>query len=129
MTSMPAYTLARVMTQQAVIMRSTATEDGFGAERSPVWREHVTSPCAFWWDKATGTRSANRRYANVSRDVAVSAGGMMLPVGTDVTEQDQVARILDASGNVLIDGVFTIVAVLFEFDHMELDVERTSLGA
>jgi hypothetical protein len=123
------FTLGTSMVQQAVIERSVASEDAAGAERSPVWRAHVTVPCAFWWDKATGTRSANRRFVNVSRDVAVSAGGMIIPSGTDVTVQDRVAAVLHADDSVLINGVFTILAVLNEFTHMEIDVERTGLGA
>lgn len=128
MTSILDYTLAKSMTQQAVIIRSISGEDDYGAQRTPVWQAHVTVPCAFWWDKATGTRSANRRYVNVSRDVPVSAGGMVIPSGTDVTEQDQIKRILNLDDSVWVEGIFTIVAVLDEFTHMELDIERTALG-
>ena len=129
MTSIPAYTLSRLMTRQAVIQRDQSEPDSYGADRAPVWADHVTVPCAFWWDKATGTHSANRTMVNVSRDVPVSAGGMLIPSGTDVTEDDRILRLLNPDGSVWVEGIFTIIAVLNEYTHMEVDVERTSLGA
>ena len=82
-----------------------------------------------WWDKSEGARSANRTYVTPSRAVPMSEGGMICPLGTDITEQDRIAQLLDSNGNLLVDGIMTITAVLYQQDHMEVDLFRTALGA
>lgn len=126
---MLAYTLAQLYTMQAVVERDVSEGDGYGAPTKPNWEYLLTVPCRLWWQRSTGVRSANREYVTPARMVPISEGGMILPSGTDVTEQDRVVAIQDRQGNPLIDGIFSITSVLNEEDHMEISVTRTHLGA
>lgn len=128
------YTLQRMMVQQAVLERDVSEPDAYGADSAPDWRPLNTVPCLLWWDRSSGARSANRSYVSTSRQVAVSQGGIMLPAGTDVTEQDRIVQINKFDPAVdqwVLDvvGLFTIVAVLNQQDHVELSVTRPNLGA
>lgn len=129
MTNLVGYTLEKLLIQQAVIERDASLSDWWGGDDGPNWQPHITVACRLWWDKSSGARSANREYVSVSRDVPVSEGGMLLPSGTDVTQADRITQVLDATGNLYITGIFEIVAVLNEQTHMEIDVQRTQLGA
>ena len=125
---MLAYTLERLLTQKAVIERNEAAGDNFGADGRSNWQEHLTVSCRLWWDKF-GARSPSRTYVDPARTVPISEGGILVPLGTDVTEKDRIARILDGNGDPYIEGNFTITAVMNEEDHMELAIERAHLGA
>ncbi len=138
MGAFPTLTLVRLMeNQQAVIARDQAESDSFGAQRRqrrPVWKEHLTSPCLVWWDRSSGARSANREYTSPVRDAPVSLGGMLLPLGTDISTEDRILRVNQLNlgtrkFDLLIEGVFQIVAVLNQFTHIEVSVERTSTVA
>lgn len=129
MTSIPQYTINRLLIQQAVLERDVAQDDRYGGQNPPEWEELATVPCRLYWDKSTGARSANRTYVSVSREVPISEGGMIIPSGTDVTEEDRVVRVLTSTGDLFVDGIFEIVAVINQFTHFELSVQRTGLGA
>lgn len=132
---MLAYTLERMLTQQAVIERDMGGLDEYGGDEPTNWQPHVTVPCRLWWARSSGARSANRVYVDPSRQVPVSEGGVIVPLGTDVTEQDRIARVEEFDQEserweTLVEGVVQIIAVLNQDgDHLELSVERTSLGA
>lgn len=126
---MLAYTLDRLLTEQCVIERNMAPGDVFGASTTPNWEFLNQVPCRLTWDRSSGIRSANRTYVSAARTVPMDEGIMVIPLGTDVTEKDRIVQILDQNDNVLISGVFTIVAVLFQEEHMELNVGRAQLGA
>lgn len=112
----------------AVFQRNYAVGDAYGGEVPPDWQLLSTVPCIQWWDKSTGIRSANREYVTVTRTVPVSEGALLIPAGTDVTQDDRVTQIVDGSGDVIVEGVFDITGVIEQRTHMELYVMRTSLG-
>ena len=123
------YTLQRLFTEQAVVERDTAGEDAYGASTGPNFEYHATVPCRLWWDKSSGARAANRVYVSPSRTVPTSVGGMIVPLGTDINENDRVTAVRDRQGNPKVDGIFQVSAVLYEEDHIELDLVRVHLGS
>jgi hypothetical protein len=126
---MLAYTLDRLLTQTAVIQRNVAAADAFGADVPPDWQPHLTVACLLWWARSTGARSANRTYVSPARQAAVSEGGLLMPLGTDVTEQDRIMQINTPPSEEPVAGLLEIVAVLNQWDHLEVEVTRVHLGA
>lgn len=112
----------------AVIERDMGVGDAYGGESSPNWRTLSTVPCVLVWNRSTGTRSASRTYVTPARTVSEQEGMFVIPAGTDVTEEDRVARFVDADGNVIEDGLFLIGVLLEQGTHLELYVERAHLG-
>jgi hypothetical protein len=126
---MLAYTFNQLLTEQVVIERDVSEGDAYGAPTKPDWQWIATVPCRLWWMRSTGVRSANREYVTPAREVPISEGGMILPLGTDITQQDRITAVQDRQGNPYVDGVFTITAVVNEEDHLEIDFTRTTVGA
>lgn len=126
---MLAYTQARLLIQTADIVRNTAGFDAFGAEEAANWQPHLTVPCRAWWTRSSGARSANRVYVDPAREAPVQEGGLMVALGTDVTESDRIMGIANANGTPFLDGLFQITAVLVFDDHMELNMLRVQSGA
>lgn len=131
---MLAYTFNALLTEQAVIERDKSSPDGYGSTTTPDWQYHATVPCRLWWDRSSGVRSANRTYVSPARDVAMDEGGLLVALGTDITELDRITVInvynaAKGSWEPYVTGNFTITAVLSQEDHMEVDVSRAHLGA
>ena len=112
----------------AVLERDMAEPDAYGGTQKPNWQPLSTVECVLVWNKSTGTRSANRTYVSPDRRVPVSESFMIVPAGTDVTENDRVAQILDVDGAGTVEGQFTITAVLNQETHIEVYMERMVLG-
>lgn len=127
---MLAYTLQRLLTMLAVIERDQATVDGYGQQTRSDWQPAGTIPCRLWWFRGEAIRSAQRLYVDPARTVPVDEGGLMVPLGVDVTERDRVKRLLwAADGSPYVEGPFAITAVNAQEDHAEIMVIRTRLGA
>ena len=122
------FDLEQIYTEQAVIERDMAQGDAYGSPGRPDWQHLSTVPCRLWWDKSAGVRSANAEYVTPARDVPVQRGGILVPAGTDITEQDRITAIQDRSGNPLISGEIKVVAVLDQGSYLELNVSRAHLG-
>lgn len=129
------YTLNRLLTEQAVIERNMAGQDAYGADRPDDWQLHVTVACLSWWDRSAGVRSANRTYVDPARTVPISQGGMLLPLGTDVTEKDRITQInvydpVEGEWVPGVVGIIEIAAILDQStDHLEVNIIRAHLGA
>lgn len=131
---MLSYTLSGLLTEKAVIQRDMGQVDAYGADGTPDWQDHLTVPCRIWWLKGTGARSANRTYISPARTASVSEGGMMLALGTDVTERDRITQVLRVDAETgswmpYVEGIIVISAVVAQEDHMELSISRAQLGA
>ena len=122
------YTLNQLFTQRATVYRNVTSGDGYGAPAPEDFQYRSTVRCRLWWQHSSGVRSANRTYVSPGRTVPVAEGGMIVPVGTDITEQDRVVEITDNQGNVLYASNFTVVAVINNEDHIELSLIETTLG-
>lgn len=127
------FTLQQLMTDQCVIQRAKRSYDGGGAESEPVWQPHLTVPCRLWWDRSSGVRSVQREYVSPTRTADLSAGGLLVPSGTDVLRTDRISEIQSLNPQTgewvtYISGNIEISAVLSEEDHMEINFIRTNLG-
>lgn len=118
------YTLDRITeSENAVLERNIAVPDKFGGSTELDWQVYLTVRCRFWWWHSEGARSAAREYGEDERNVNLRGGGMLLPLGTEVTDEDRLGRILDPEGNPIVDtGPFRIVAVLQLASHLELSL-------
>ena len=112
------YTLDQLWNQRAVVERNISSGDAYGAPNPADWQYHSTVRCRLWWSHSTGIRSANRTYVSQNRSVPVSQGGMIVPLGTNITEQDRITQVIDANGNVLYDAVFTVTSVINNETHI-----------
>lgn len=126
---MIAYTLNRLLTQQAVLQRDTAQLDNFGGLAKVGWQPYITVPARLFWYRSEGLRSSQREYADQERLIPLQIGGLIVPLDTNVTETDQVASVLNADGTVYVAGPFQITAALNVETHMELALYRSHLGA
>lgn len=119
-----AYTLNRLLTQQAPIERDTATTDAFGGETKAKREVVETVRCRFWWWRESGSRSPSREYATPERTINFTGGGILLELDANVKDGDHVANIQDPDGNVLVDGPFRVIAVQLLEDHREAALMR-----
>src|SRR5438132_797565 len=115
--------LDQVLTQHVELQRDQATADAYGAETAPNWQSLATVRCRFWW-WTQGYRGPAHEGVSPERTVSVGDGGLLVPLGTDVTALDRVADILDAQFNVVQAGPLEIVAVSAQETHIELYVRR-----
>lgn len=105
------YTMNKLLeNQQAVILRNVTSADQWGANPGEGWQVLATVPCLMWWDHESA-RGPARLYATPQREIALSEGGMLFPVGTDITEADRIQQITDTDGNVLVYGPFDVIGV------------------
>ena len=128
-----AFTLQALMTEQCVLQRSVRGFDGGGAPLKPDWQPHLTIPCRLWWDKSTGVRSVQREYISPARTADLSAGGLLIPAGTDVLRTDRISEIRQLDPQTgewvpYITGNMEISAVITQEDHMEINFLRTNVG-
>lgn len=107
------------LTHRATIQRSSSGTSDWNVEDDPTWADHLTAlPCRAW---ATAGREA---VANSNTPVVVEDWRMIVPLDTDVTENDRVAIVTDRSGTVLAGA--QIRSVLRNQDHLELLLVRAN---
>jgi hypothetical protein len=123
-----AYTQNMLFIHQAVIERDVATTDQYGADTPPDFQVLATVPCRLFWARGSGMRS-QKELETPQRLAAVTSGGVMFPLGTDLNEADRIARILDSNGDLYIEGTFEVLAAAAQETHLEVSVVRPHLGA
>lgn len=120
------YTRSRTFIESAVFQRDISSTDALGAAQAAEWEEYATSKCRVWWWKGSKStdKSASEQYARPQATINVTGGDMAVPLGTDVTDEDRVARVLNADGTVFAEGPFRVLSVNPYKDHLELSLER-----
>jgi hypothetical protein len=123
---MLAFTLAKIMVQLAVIERDQAKPDAFGAEVATDWKALSTVACRLWWWKGSkGTdKSASAQYGTPQATINVTGGDMCVPLGTDITDMDRIAKVTSLSGDLVEEGPFRVLSVNQYETHIELSLER-----
>lgn len=107
------------LTHRATIQRATLEPDGWNSDGDPTWEPHLADlPCRAW---ATAGRET---VANSNTPVVVEDWRMIVPLDTDVTENDHVTSVTDRSGTVL--AAAQIRSVLRNQDHLELLLVRAA---
>ena len=102
------------LTHRCTIERGSSSPDAWGNPGVPTWSAHLSDqPCRAW---ATAGREA---VTDTTTVVVIEDVRLILPLGTDVTEQDRIASVT-YRGETTQDGPLGIRAVLVNADHIEL---------
>ena len=109
------------MTMRATVQRNTpAGEDGFGGPGAATWGSHLASlPC---WAYTKG----EREIIDGDKTVVLADHKMMVPLGTDVTEDDRVTAIKDRLAVNIIANTMRIHSVIRRTDHIEVGLEEVA---
>lgn len=109
------------LTMIAHIERNSVTgKDAWNMPLPGVFQPHAEVPC-FAYSKS------GRDVVDGKKNVVVQDTRMMFALGIDVRENDQVAKITDRKGNILIRGPLRIEgAVEFKHNHQEAALVRVA---
>jgi len=102
------------MTMRATLDRNAGSADAYG-HKAVSWSTFATVACYAW----AGTGRARRTSHGDEMTVVTDSPGMIVPSGTDITEDDRVNVIKDRRGTTLF-GTMYIDAVLKRSDHLEV---------
>jgi len=107
------------MMHRALVQRdTTATTDAYGQPDVPTWTTHIPAqPCYFW------EPSAQRGEQRGERNADLYSQRLLVPLGTDITEEDRISGISDRRGRTVSDGVFGITQIVRKPDHLLLALE------
>lgn len=94
---------------------SGPTPDDWGNDQPAVWQDVATQTsisCRFWYDDSATIMDGERRILTTSRM-------LLLPIDTDVTDDDRIGDITDRRGRVLAKGPMRIDSIgPHERDHL-----------
>jgi hypothetical protein len=98
---------------------SAGVDGGWGNPDVPNWQPYLVGvPCRAW-------ATAGHETINETTNVVVEEVRLIVPLGTDVTEQDRLGDITHR-GAVFLAGPTGIRAVLRHADHLDLVLVRIS---
>lgn len=108
--------LARLsMTNRCDVQRDAnygQSEDAWGNDDPASWQSHLTSlPCRFWFD---GTETV----IDGVKGTEVTTRKLIVPAGTDITEDDRIVSVKDRLGVELADGPMRIDSVGHRSGHI-----------
>lgn len=109
------------LTMRAVVRRNTATgKDTWGQPVAPVWSTQGTIRCFAWSNQS-------RELVDGDKTAMVEDIRMMVALGTDITENDELTAVTDTKGNVLIPGRLRVEGpVQHKHNHLELALKRVA---
>lgn len=88
----------------------------WGGDPPPDWDLHLTDlHCRFWFD------SGQTKYDG-QKQVEITTRKLVVPLGTDITEDDRIVSVRDRRGRVVADGPMRIDSVGDREDHRVLRV-------
>ncbi len=107
-----------MMTHRAFMERnSTATTDAYGHPNAPSFSAQATIPCRAY----TKTR---REQVDGDKYALTEEMRCMMPIGTDVTEDDRLSSIKDRLGVVIWAGPLRIDTIQHRHTHIEARLLR-----
>ena len=106
------------MQDRCSIERKTTASDGGGGE-TETWEPHLTVRCLARDDASREAEQAEGGGTIVVRDRRI-----LVPVTTDVTEEDRIAAVTDKFGDELYAGPMQITAIAERPTHLDLFVEH-----
>lgn len=110
----------RRLTMRAAVERNTATgTDAWGGPAVPSFTAlHAALPCFVW------SRSA-RETVDGQKTAIIEDLRIMVALGADLAEGDEITAVSDAAGTVIIPGRLKIEgAVQFKHNHLEASLQR-----
>ena len=107
------------MTNRALVERDSATEnDDHGLKGVASWATHLTALACYAFQKA------RTEIVDGVKTVVISELRLLVPSGTDITEDDRVNGITDRAGSTLFAGLFAVEAVERFDTHLEVRLQR-----
>ena len=105
------------MTSRCTVERNQATTvDGYNNPSEPVWAPHLTNLACYYWEPTATARYIGEQTGPRNADLYVPK--LLLPAGTDVTEEDRINGITDRRGQTISARVFNITQVVRKPDHV-----------
>lgn len=105
------------MVQRALVQRATYTTDAYG-QPVPTWATHIAAqPCYFW--EPTGQRGE----IVGERNADIYSHRLLVPLTTDVTEEDRISGVVDRRARTVTASVFNVTQVVRKPDHLLLVLE------
>lgn len=92
--------------------------DAYGDAPTPSWTTHIASLACFFYVGTGGAEQARQRGTVVFEQLR-----MLVPKGTDITEQDRINGIVDRRGTSIYAGALNIESVTPAHSHLELRLE------
>lgn len=106
------------MTMRAYVERNaTSATDAYGHPGVPVFESLSTTPCRVWSKDRKETNDENK-FALIE-DIRCA-----MPIGTDVTELDQIASIRDRLDAIIWAGPLRIDTIQHKHTHIEMKLKR-----
>lgn len=107
-----------MMTQRAFMERnSTVTTDAYGHPDAPVFLAEATIACYTY----TKTR---REAVDGGKYALIEELRCMMPIGTDITEDDRLSSVKDRLGAVIWAGPLRVDTIQHKMTHIELRLLR-----
>ena len=107
------------MTMRATVERDGATgTDGFGMPNAASWASHIASQACFLYI----SRKGEREIIDGTKTVVLASQKVLMPLGTDITENDRITSVKDRIGTVLAANTMRINSVVRRHNHIELSV-------
>jgi hypothetical protein len=106
------------MTHRATVQRATTVTDAYGLPGPPTWADHIAALACYFYEP-----SGQRGEQIGERNADLYSHRLLAPAGTDVTEEDRIAGIVDRRGETVTDAVFDIKQIVRKPDHLLLVLE------
>lgn len=116
------YTLSRVWENERAVIERNVAAVKWGTKEKAEWEPFLTVKCVFPWWRTEGARSTAREYAEPERAINLVGGVLIVPLGTEATDEDRIGKITTKAGVTLIPGPLRIVSVLEYPEHLELNL-------
>ena len=105
---------------RAEVERNTAPgDDAWGNPVAPVFTAVATLPCFVW-------SRARREVVDGKKTAIIEDLRAMFPLGADIAERDEIARVTDRIGTEILAGRFRIEAIQRKHRHLEAALERVA---
>ena len=109
----------REMCDTCTIQRGTESTNSYGDVTYGSFVDHLTGQVCRWWEvQSTGEQPGT------PRTIITAESYLSLPVGTDVTENDQVTLVTDASGTDVVSTTRNITSIRQTWTEMILTLEE-----
>lgn len=111
--------ISRRLTMRADVERNVSTgTDSYGHPVTPDFQPLATINCFAW-------SPSSREVQDGDKVAAIEDVRIMLPLGADVTENDEIARITSKAGVVLFAGRYRVDGpVQFKHNHLEAPLRK-----
>lgn len=110
----------RTTIQRDASMSAAVVKDEWGGDQAPNWAATTTTTvsCRYWYDDSATIMDGERRILTTARM-------LLLPIDTDVTDDDRIGDITDRRGRVLAAGPMRIDSIgPHERDHLVAKLVR-----